>query len=451
MNGRQTLAFNTIFKRSYFKIAAGIFCFAFFFRALLYLFFLCYDPGTFGRYGDSANYTNAANNMLSYRVFCDQNVYPPYPGVFRTPGYPVFMAVIYFFSGSSDAAVVFVQLILATVNCVLVFFIAVRFASKGAAVLAAVLLSVDIASIKSANEIMTETLFTFILLVFILLMMSFFEYESVRLSGAGGLVCAAGALIRPILLYFLILTPFILLIHFKKKIRPVALYSIAFISAFALLVSPWIYRNARVGYKGFAAVQEVNIYIFKAGWIEERLKGSKAYEVIDFKERFERVDRVLDERGISNTPYNRIKVYKELGLKTILDNPGLVLKYQVIYTLRIFTITGIKALASNMRRALPGAISTDTERLASVLYGAMLYCSYFLFLAGAGCAISSRSHISIYFIIILFCYITALSGEWGAGSRFRTPVMPLVLIISAIGTDKIQYFIKNILRTQSQK
>ncbi|MCX7712008.1 MAG: glycosyltransferase family 39 protein [Clostridia bacterium] len=419
------------------KAVVGIFLIAFMARGLFYMFFLKYDPGAFSRYGDCGNYINAAKNMLNYGVFCEVSVIPPYPGIFRTPAYPALIALIYSLTGYSDAVVVFTQIILSSLTCVMVYLIASKYASNTAAVLMSVILAVDIVSIKSTNEIMTETLFTFVIMILVAVFTDFIEKCRKHGIVLAGILCGIGALVRPILLYFFLSVPILLAYYFKRDKRRIVTYSVLFIFTYAMFVVPWIYRNLSVGYRGFAAVQEVNIYIYKAGWIEQRLMGTPDIDYIDFDGQYAKVYEILAKRGISNTPYNRAKLYKELGMKTLLENPLLALKYQQIYTARVFTSLGAESVLSHIQKFLPGIIKPAVWVLVINFYKALLWGSYFLFVIGVFSRKSWDESRGMIFILALFAYLAVLSGEWGAESRFRVPLMPLILVISAIGVDRI--------------
>ena len=77
----------------------------------------------------------------------------------RTPGYPVFIALIYDISNESVWFVLFVQILLSLISVFLVFKIASKIFSENIALLSAFLFAIDINQAYYTLTLLTETLF----------------------------------------------------------------------------------------------------------------------------------------------------------------------------------------------------------------------------------------------------------------------------------------------------
>ncbi len=421
-----------------------VFLCALFVRTAFFCFYLWYDPAFFSRSTDCANYINGAKNLINYGVLCEQAVYPPFPGTFRTPGYPLLVAGIYWMSEFSNAAVIAVQIILGALTCALMYRIALKYASGPSALAAAGILALDIVSASMANEILTETFFTLVLTLGVTAFVNFMETRRMSSLVLSSLLTAAAVMTRPILLYFPLCSVVVFLYCFRKNIKKAFLYYAVFNLAFLLVVSPWVIRNVRLGYNGFASVQEMNIYIYKAGWIEERLKGNADYNTIDFSGRFRKVAELLKERGMENTQNNRVKLYKELGAKTLKEHPLLLAEYQLIYSFQVFTSPGAEPILGHIQKVRGKEMPEVVKRAVITGYGFILILLYIAFTAGIfQKSVWSRER-GLLFILLLFCYMAALSGEWGAESRFRVPMMPFIAVMAAVGLDYFTQAVKKI-------
>lgn len=398
-------------------------------RLILFGYYLGVNPAGFLPCIDSHNYIELAKNLLAYGMIGA----PPYPDVYWTPLYPVFIAGVYLLTAYSTPAVIIIQLLISSLGCCLLYITAARHIPKGIALTVALALAPDVPTVGYANTILSETLFSFLLILFIFTFTLFLEQNKMYLLVLSGLLCGSATLTRPVLFYFSLFSIFIFLYYYRNHVYKIMVYFFIFNLSLGIVVGPWIYRNVKLGYNGIAAVQEVNIYIFKAGWIEQKAKTGVIPQYIDSGERFEKVKEIISQRGMANTPYNRVKLYKELGTQTLREYPELLLEYQAVYTSTIFTDLGVDrvfAATANNKEVDPQiikAVSFAYRWLLGIAYG-----TFFIGLVSRKTWSKSRGLVAV---LLLLAYLTALSGEWGGASRFRVPLMPLILLISGIGME----------------
>lgn len=120
------------------------------------------DPRLFFT-NDSYSYDRSARALVEEGVFAVSPERPEVPQTERTPGYPLLLAVTYAVFGERPAAVIAVQVLLSLVTIVLVYRLAAELWNPRVAVLAALLMTLDLASFSHSLLLLTETLFTLLI------------------------------------------------------------------------------------------------------------------------------------------------------------------------------------------------------------------------------------------------------------------------------------------------
>jgi len=118
--------------------------------------------------GDSATYINPARSLLYLGKFSHSPETPEIIETFRTPGYPLFLALIFRFSGNSIYAVIIIQIVISVLTIYLIFRIAELLFSPFVGIAAALFFALEHTMFYFSLIVLTETLFTF------LITMSFF-------------------------------------------------------------------------------------------------------------------------------------------------------------------------------------------------------------------------------------------------------------------------------------
>ncbi len=199
---------------------------------------------------DSPRYERLALTLLKEGVY-EAHPYTRYKGlerelyagpeVYRTPGYPLFLAGIFALTGYSTTAVLIIQIVLAALSCVLIYLIGRSLYDHRTGVWAAILAIVNIKLGVYAGQVMSETLFTFLLVTCFYAATAFFEKPVLSRS----LLCATGfiflAITRPTGMHMALIFA-VVAIACLRSWQPVAWASMAALAA-VLVIQLLAFRN----------------------------------------------------------------------------------------------------------------------------------------------------------------------------------------------------------------
>jgi len=192
---------------------------------------------------DFAGYDSLARKWLTTGEFGFAN-----GRAYRTPGYPGFLAAIYWVSGYSTRTAQIAQAVLGAVTSGLIVLLASRLIGPRSAALAGLLHAMWPTSLAYVPVLASENLAVpFVLLT---LLAATWEKESLRrrcaATGAAGLCFGILLLVRPAALFFL---PAIALLAIwepsskRWRLRP----AIVWVAVLGLTLWPWFVRNYRLG------------------------------------------------------------------------------------------------------------------------------------------------------------------------------------------------------------
>ncbi|MCU0596928.1 MAG: glycosyltransferase family 39 protein [Desulfobacterota bacterium] len=194
---------------------------------------------------DSRMYVSLSQGLL-------ENGTLSYPGALqapsadRTPGYPAFLAAIFWSAGASLLTVIFIQILIDSVSCGLVFTLGERL-WQGSGFLSGILAAVNLGMITYSHFILNDSLFLFFFLLFLLGFLKCIRQPSWTLSALLGVVLGAATMIRPVTMYLpLIVMPFLLaasMIQQRRRFLPAAGKALVVGIVFAFCLAPWMARN----------------------------------------------------------------------------------------------------------------------------------------------------------------------------------------------------------------
>jgi 4-amino-4-deoxy-L-arabinose transferase-like glycosyltransferase len=218
--------------------------------------------------GDGKAYTQLAVNLLERGTFSLDEAPPFQPTYIRLPGYPIFLAGIYYFFGSgNNLAVAVVQGVLDTATCVLASIIALNWEQddrrkRKAAWLAFVLTALCPFTAVYGSMILTESLATFLLSTTILSATFALKTENRRAAGLWlvltGVVSGLAVLVRPDSGLFALGVGVSLVVGILfffgraevsstlRRLKTAILFGGIFTIVFLLSLIPWTIRNERV-------------------------------------------------------------------------------------------------------------------------------------------------------------------------------------------------------------
>jgi hypothetical protein len=215
--------------------------------------------------GDTRYYEELAQNWLYHGVYGLYSHGQLVPSDLRAPGYPAFLAFIYFLAGPGRKAVMLAQALVDLVTCVLTACLALRLACDAPefdrnriAVAALWLSALCPFTANYAAVPLTEVLSTFLTTLAILIFLSPASYttdhlsskqdllRSVRTWFLAGLVVGLGTLVRPEtpLLALSVLLVFCFRYRHPANWKKLALATLWIAAGILLPLAPWATRNA---------------------------------------------------------------------------------------------------------------------------------------------------------------------------------------------------------------
>jgi len=426
--------------------------------------------------GDTASYENPAHVLISTGRFSASLEEPSRIETLRTPGYPAFIAAIFFVLPDSRLAVAIGQIAISTATLGLVYVVAAQLWNASTAIAAAALLSLDLLSFVYAPLLQSETLFAFAIVVT--------AWAGVTLLGAAsprgvpsaapggppelgwlrwallfGAAAASATLIRPIAYYLFLPSLGAILLHGlvnKQSIRRLTAVGLVAALPWILLVEGWRLRNYLVaGRAEIAQIAAVNLLWYRgAGIVAER-------DHISFWDARDRIARSLpDTTGWS--PGAVSALYEREGLRLIAGYPGLFLRMQVYGLLKVLAGPGRADLLhyfagvpyEDAPEGVVGLSATQLRQrfesdrplvLIALIYAtAYLIALYVCVSFGVWGVVRTErtllaSHAFVWWVII---YLVMLAAGPEAYARFRVPVMPLLALYAGRGLKEVLPFVR---------
>lgn len=412
-----------------------IFFLAFLFRLLLV--FLIPYPSYPAKIDDAHVYEVMASNLLKGNGFsADES--PPYrPTIWRTPGYPLFLAGIYAIFGRSPNLVRVIQALMDSINCLLIYLICLLCfkKEKKPRKLAKTVYFIAALSPFTAffvSMIYSEILTTFLLILSIFLFCWAMERKKQLYYFFSGLSVALSFLCRPAILIY----PFILITAYfclninngQRLLKSVAIY----IFAISLVWLPWVYRNS-VAFHRFVPLSVASgAYIWVGSYPPNRYEKDFAADKDIFWNKY------ISQEG--NALLNVDSQLMREGIKRIRKEP---FKY-IGYTLKRVTLLWVssyshfvqidksfKEIASELKENKPALFFGNLTTLLLIKALLTIINIGMLFSGISGMLIAARSWRSIYPIFIVPICITLAHAPLGqANPRYSVPGWPFLTIFA---------------------
>ena len=382
---------------------------------------------------DSADYAAAAKGLYRFETFTRSEEPPLQPETFRTPGYPLLLALTCSAETCPDERqTLWIQAFLGAAACAFVFWSALLlFGDPRAATIAGLLLAADPVTVMHAGLMLTETAFTAAFCAaFLALAWAWKSGSRGGAFGAGALLGLA-ALVRPAGLYAFLFVGPALAFAWKGRGRAAAA---ALLAAGALLLPvAWALRNkAQTGVFTFTSIQGLNVTYMRAAAVEMQLSGS------DYETAVKSLDSRVDAAGAASGGW---------AARFILSHPLAYAKAMAKdavkmlggHGLEIFSWTVLHDEADDPMSPRPpsGQLSGTRELLtrhprlwAPLILGTAFLAGLYL-LALRGLLAGERGPAVLTAVPAL--YFLAVSCGALAYYRFRLPLMPAVCILAGLG------------------
>jgi len=469
-------------------------------RLLILGYLVIYPGGIFAK-GDSKDYLQLAQNLHYYHSFAREPmetpkdvqklVVPPVDGgkkvtlipeTFRTPVYPVFLALIYGVSGSPFPAVV-AQSLLSLVTVWLIILLMARLFRPEAGWLAGLLAALDPLGLTYTHQLMTESLFLFFILLGLyvfLILVTADNQKRVNLPWAilGGLAIGLATLTRPVGIYFPIFLMALWIIGafwggwqtLRGKAAPAKLDSsppllsrfapgfksvIVFLVVALLPPALWSVRNYHFYHRFLVSTSaDHNLLTTITSHIVAKIRNPEgnisSWEIYEELEK-ELADQMARQGFKNPSEPERAVYFRNWSLGVIKDHPGLFTWYYFkgmailfipdvagFYELCGVTKEGKGALGAVFRQGLRPALTRyfgeHWPLWVAIAMPLIIYDLgvYGLAIFGVAVLWRSRKFYLLFIILSIIGYWLALAAI-GAAPRYRLPLMPFLIILSAWG------------------
>jgi 4-amino-4-deoxy-L-arabinose transferase-like glycosyltransferase len=393
----------------------SIFLVAFFIR--LGVFFLLEDTPR----GDAADYENIALNIINGEGFVSTRM-----GLYsyRPPLYPLFLAGIFAIK-TSYFVVGFIQAIISSITCIIVFYIGESIFDEDSGSVASIIMALYPGLIFYSTQLLSETLFVFILLLGIYV---FFRddnrYEARHKYVLLGILVGLASLCRPVIFPFLIF-----LIPFCPLSREHNVKKWMLVTCFALLtIAPWTIRNYYVHHKFILLTTYGGANLWMGNY-----SGATGYIG-----RPNNINELVRRDDISE-PEKDLLFYKK-AVSFIVGNPAAFVKLSV-KKLILFWNPWVD------NHTGPTYISNKNIDYKSII--AIAFSALMLF-AVIGFFNTSRVWKKTWLLLMLLLYFSIVSMVFYVSFRYRQPIIPVLGLFAGKGIvfsfSSIKHKIKGLFR-----
>jgi len=407
--------------------------------------------------GDAIEYHPLALSIITNKSFEDFSE-------IRTPGYPLFVALIYSFSSCSVWLVLFIQILLSLVSVLLVYKITVTLFSHNIALLSSLLFAIDATQALWTVELYTETLFLLLFLISIYFLCIGIRDGRLSLICLSSLFLGIATLVRPILSMFPFVAVIVILLLTNFKLRIRVAQSLIFVVIFIATISPWLIHNhSKYGETKLSSISGFNLLYYNAAYTEVYKTGKTIEEVHN------RFNDVVIRQGADTAnirSFKNSKILSGVAKEYIKDNfvlygkrhfMGIVNMYAGLGTKKITSVLHLKTESLNDNTfGGPGIFTrifsflhnkTAAVIIIAFMLGLYLLINYLFSLYGIVILTKKRERFLILFILIIL-YFSVLTGVIGY-DRYRIPFMPFINILCAIGL--IRFYEKLICKLNKVK
>ena len=292
------------------------------FRIGLFVYFI----GIEGQYlsDDSPMYLALANNLLEHQVFSTSTQAPFEYNVFRTPGFPAFLALLSYLGMGHPYWVSFWQEIIYC-SCIWLFYrYSLSLFDEKIIKISVIFLLIESGGFAYPKFILSEVLFLPFFMGSLLLIGHYLKRLDGRYLAISGFIIGLGTLVRPALLYFPIVIC-ITLIAFGFKHKQRWLHSGLFLLIITITVSPWLLRNQQHFGKLFISGQQSNMFAnYHVPIIWESAKGIPFWEGQKIMAR--QVDNAIEQQekyqGQTLTLIETYKIQQAVAFKELAQYPA---------------------------------------------------------------------------------------------------------------------------------
>lgn len=336
------------------------------------------------------------------------------------PLYPQFLSCIYRIFGSSFFAVRIVQSVISSLTCMFIYLIGKEVFGKRIGLIAGWLAVLYPAFISYSGLVLSETLTAFLIVISLYVLIRAVRLSNNVMFGICGLFLGLLALCRAemLLLPIFIFVGMIMKIPDRKK----AIMGCIIISVvMGVVIAPRTIRN----YKLYKRIIPITVGLGRQLWIGSYHEdwGEWHYDKEPIKTLYENCSQIEINDNLM-----------VLALQNIKQNPLLYVKFSIKKFFR-FWIGSHSNTFKGMQMSFDQA-NRDMEYGVFAGKMLMLLLNLGIVVLGFLGMFMSKKSLGCYFLMSVIVYKVVLHMVLFSTLRFQVPVMPLVLIFSAMGIKR---------------
>lgn len=322
----------------------------------------------------------------------------------RPPGYPLFLATIYFSLGKNYFLVRIIQAVIDSLLCILIFYFGAMLFTPTIGILAAFLATLHLGFIAQSAKILTESLTTFILLSGII-----YFYKANKHYGRKiyyfltGFMIGIVSLVRSNLLILFFLIGIALIYNFFKRsavLKDAVRYFIIYSVAFLIPILPWTLRNYRV----FHALVPISSAQGIAFYSSYKPLDGKIYGFIPH-------DPITEKANLFSSETERSNYLTKETVKLIIRDPAIPLRMFGLKMAYFFS-------------------PFDWELIRNTAVYNYLYVFYFPFFILGSLVFLRKIDEFIFLYLPVFGAVLTSALLFGI-PRFRVPIEPYMILLAS--------------------
>lgn len=457
----------------------SLFCLAIIFR--LILLFISINSHGYNNFindilltpgNDPYTYNQLAKNIIEYKSFTYAEGLPPVS--LRTPGYPLFIALIYMLFGINPIIVILVQILLDSLIVILIFLITKNFLTLRLSILTAFLYAIEPHASIFSLSMYSDTFFVFVLTLFAYFFIKHLYKEQYQTLILSAVLLAVANLIKPSGVFTPIIIIIILLFKFKEKYKIFIYRSVLFILTFILILSPWLIRNYNYFNKIFLSTAgDYNLLVLNITPIKMSQTNLSQNEAIfrllseadslmgkdNIQPMFNRKPLNYWEELTLQYDFNKAFYWKKLAFIYISNYPFQFIRFYLIGILHSFGNLGTAIYSEyfNLKeKTYKFNLKVETSFIemfnnffknknsTEIFLALIIFLYLFIVYTGLIIGIVHFKKLDLtqikLFLFSFFIYFILIAGSGGL-ARFKLPSIPFYLIISSVGLFSIYSFI----------
>ncbi|MGD8822230.1 MAG: glycosyltransferase family 39 protein [Anaerolineales bacterium] len=392
---------------------------------------------------DSYGYLSLADNLVYHgQYFIDDGTNIDY---FRTPGYPFFLALIFWIFGRHLWLVALIQLGLSSLTAWLLYLIGRRWLSPTIGLLAGLVLALLPNTAAWSLLVLSETLFTLLMVSGLYFLLKYIDDPRASAAALVGLLLGCAIMVRPIgIILAAVWGTLMVLVSFNRSTLGMRIKgTFVFLVVLAAMLLPWMFRNASVwGSFSLSNVSQWNLGYYIAPAVIAEQEGIDREEARDWvevslnptaEETAAHLDLVLSHpaaaakvwlRSMADTLFG----YGRTNLNAFWGRP-----YDIGAAFKLWQ----QSRWGDWIRSLSEPGQLGALIIMMILLGTP---TMILFLAAAGGVAAWRAggrpkNVAILCLLSMLALLLPVIGVGNA--RFRVPLDPLLVLMGAWGLAKL--------------